>query len=137
MLQGTGYRHHGEAMKLWKTLPILLCTVLFVSATQAQQPSVKTQTRCGWFDNPTPGNASLFDREGEWTIGIQGGHQAEGEWPEFSDTQWVDTNGHHGHGCACLDVVASAQAHVIIRITAARAKALKVCRNDHALKEPD
>jgi hypothetical protein len=30
--------------------------------------------RCGWFDNPTSGNAWLYDRDGEWTVGIQGGH---------------------------------------------------------------
>jgi hypothetical protein len=123
-------------MKRGKTLLILFCTVLFASAAQAQQSPARTQTRCGWFDNPTPGNASLFDREGEWVIGIQGGHQAEGDWPEFSGAQWVESNGHHGHGCACLDVVASVRTHEIVRITAARAKALGTCRKDHALKEP-
>ncbi|HET7863945.1 MAG TPA: DUF4087 domain-containing protein, partial [Burkholderiaceae bacterium] len=40
----------------------------------AAQPAL----RCGWFDNPTPGNATLVDRDGEWTIGLQGGHQASG-----------------------------------------------------------
>jgi len=124
-------------MNDWKVLPILLCAVLVVSAAQAQASPAKTQTRCGWFDNPTPGNASLFDRDGEWVIGSQGGHQADGDWPEFSDAQWVDTNGHHGHGCACLDVVVSASTHEVMRITVARAKALAVCRRDSALKEPE
>jgi hypothetical protein len=127
----------GKAMNHWKALPILLCAVLFASAAQAQEPPAKTQTRCGWFDNPTPGNASLFDRDGEWVIGIQGGHQAEGDWPTFSDTQWVITNsGDHGHGCACMDAVVSARTHEVARITAARAKPLATCRRDHALKEP-
>jgi hypothetical protein len=123
-------------MNYWKVLPALLCSVLFAPATPAQQPS-QNQTRCGWFDNPTPGNASLFDRDGEWVIGIQGGPQADGDWPEFSDAQWVDTNGHHGHGCACLDVVVSARTHEVMQITTAHAKALAVCRRDRALKEPE
>jgi hypothetical protein len=124
-------------MTYWKALLIPLCAVLSVSAAPAQESPAKTRTRCGWFDNPTPGNASLFDRDGEWVIGIQGGHQADGDWPEFSDPQWVDTNGHHGHGCACLDVVVSASTHEVMRIATAHAKALAVCRRDRALKEPE
>jgi len=31
------------------------------------------ETRCGWFSNPTPANAWLWDREAEWIIGVQGG----------------------------------------------------------------
>jgi Protein of unknown function (DUF4087) len=46
------------------------------------------ETRCGWFSNPTPANASLFDRDGEWIIGVQGGYQAEGDWPDFEPGQW-------------------------------------------------
>jgi Protein of unknown function (DUF4087) len=34
--------------------------------------------RCGWFDNPSPSNAWLHDRDGAWSIGIQGSHQAKG-----------------------------------------------------------
>jgi hypothetical protein len=125
-------------MSNWKVPAILLCAVSCMSATRAQQPPSKAQTRCGWFDNPTPGNVSLFDRDGEWVIGIQGGHQAEGNWPEFGDTQWVITNsGDHGHGCACLTVVASMHTHEVTRITSARAKDLAVCRRDRTLKEPE
>src|SRR3712207_8863861 len=65
----------------------------------AAQESV---TRCGWFENPTPANGSLLDREAEWIVGVQGGHQAEGDWPSFGKGQWVETNGHYGYGCACL-----------------------------------
>jgi hypothetical protein len=32
--------------------------------------------RCGWFDNPSPSNASLYDKDGESTIAVQGGYQA-------------------------------------------------------------
>jgi hypothetical protein len=56
----------------------------------------KAETRCGWFSNPTPANASLYDRDDEWIIGVQGGHQADGDWPQFSAKQWVETNVHYG-----------------------------------------
>lgn len=62
------------------------------------------ETRCGWFSNPTPGNAWLTDRDGEWIVGTQGGAQADGDWPSFADSQWVATNGSYGYGCACMDV---------------------------------
>lgn len=66
-------------------------------ASHAPLTSV-SETRCGWFVNPTPANASLYDRDAEWIIGVQGGHQAEGDWPEFGSGQWVKTNGNYGHG---------------------------------------
>ena len=64
----------------------------------------KFENRCGWFENPTPGNAWLTDKDGEWLIGAQGGYQAEGDWAEFSDDQWVKTNGYYGYGCTCMQV---------------------------------
>lgn len=94
------------------------------------------EQRCGWFENPTPGNATLTDREGEWEIGVQGGHQADGDWPEFTDAQWVETNGHHGYGCACLSVRSDRQTHTVLSIARATAKPLTVCRGDKRLREP-
>lgn len=54
------------------------------------------ERRCDWFENPTPGNATLADREGRWEIATQGGQRAEGDRPDFSDAPWVETNAHHG-----------------------------------------
>lgn len=110
-----------------------LCPLASVSAAGR---TVRTQTLCGWFDNPTPGNAWLHDRSGEWTIGIQGGHQADGAWPEFSSSQWVPTNRSYGYGCACITGIASRDTREVIRIDAARAEPLSICRKDRALKEP-
>jgi hypothetical protein len=28
-------------------------------------PASAASVRCGWLDNPSPGNASLFDKDGE------------------------------------------------------------------------
>jgi hypothetical protein len=92
------------------------------------------ETRCGWFDNPTPANASLHDREDEWIISVQGGYQAEGDWPSFGPKQWVETNGHYGYGCACMSVVVDRESHHVVEIKSARARPLSACRRDKALK---
>jgi hypothetical protein len=91
--------------------------------------------RCGWFSNPTPANVSLFDRDGEWIIGVQGGHQAEGDWPQFTPQQWVETNGHYGYGCACLKVSVNHSKRRVIAIESARARALSACRRDPVLRK--
>ena len=91
--------------------------------------------RCGWFDNPTPGNAWLIDRDGEWTIGIQGGHQSEGPWPTFKPSQWVRTgSGNHGHGCACLKLQVDGDSFDVQRIVSSQPRPLAACRKDAALK---
>lgn len=94
--------------------------------------------RCGWFDNPTPSNVWLIDRDGEWTVSEQGGHQAEGDWPPFKGRQWVTSNGSYGHGCTCMRVTIVPGTRDIARIVSAQAKPLQQCRNDPALrgKEP-
>jgi hypothetical protein len=96
--------------------------------------TARAETRCGWFSNPTPANASLHDRDDEWVIGVQGGHQAEGDWPSFGPKQWVETNGHYGHGCACMRVRVDKETHRVLEIESARARPLSACRRDRALK---
>jgi hypothetical protein len=116
---------------------LLLATVAFVSGqpVTSDAPAVEQfETRCGWFSNPTPANASLYDREAEWIIGVQGGHQAEGDWPNFGPGQWVETNVHYGYGCACLRLRVNRETHKVIEIESARARPLAVCRRDRSLK---
>jgi hypothetical protein len=116
--------------------------LLFAAVALAARPKasavapagVAAETRCGWFSNPTPANASLHDREAEWIIGVQGGHQAEGDWPEFGPKQWVETNVHYGYGCACLSVEVDRESHHVLEIKSARARPLSACRRDRALK---
>lgn len=121
---------------------ILIASLLLAMALVAVYPSSlatptlqKSEMRCGWFSNPTPANASLFDRHGEWIIGVQGGHQAEGDWPAFSPQQWVETNGHYGYGCACLQVQVNRSTKKVIEIETAQARALSACRRDPALRK--
>lgn len=119
-------------------LRALLAATLFglALAPALAADTASTQRRCGWFENPTPGNATLTDRDGEWEIASQGGHQADGDWPEFSDTQWVETNGHHGYGCACMSVTVDRQSRTVLSVAKAAAKALIACRADKRLHEP-
>jgi hypothetical protein len=94
------------------------------------------ETRCGWFTNPTPANAWLYDRDGEWTIATQGGHQAEGDWPTFKPGQWVHRNGSdYGYGCACLQVSVDKKTREVLAIKSSQARSLGQCRRDPALKK--
>lgn len=106
------------------------------SNSSAKETGAKTEERCGWFENPTPGNAWLNDKDGEWLIGAQGGYQAEGDYPDIPDEQWVKTNINYGYGCACLRVTVDRAKKRIVKIVSSTAKPLAVCRKDKALKEP-
>lgn len=116
---------------------LLLASAVLVSgrANSPHMPAVEQfETRCGWFSNPTPANASLHDRDDEWIISVQGGYQAEGDWPSFKPGQWVETNGHYGHGCACLRLRVNRETHRVIEIESARARPLAACRRDRSLR---
>jgi hypothetical protein len=108
--------------------------LLGLSSVRAQQDGL--ETRCGWFSNPTPANAWLADKDGEWIIGVQGGRQADGDWPDFKPSEWVRTNGNYGYGCACLRVKVDRKTLDILEIKSAHARPLSACRKDRALKEP-
>ena len=136
-------RSAAVAVTLWAAL--LPCSAPAQPAHQSANINTNTNThanvgalenRCGWFHNPTPGNATLTDRDGEWEISTQGGFSAEGDWPGFTDTQWKQTNGHYGYGCACMKVVVDRSERRVLRIASATAKPLKVCRADKALGKP-
>lgn len=123
-------------------LMIVVCLLLVFAAPVSAQtgtpraPAVEQfETRCGWFSNPTPANASLHDRDDEWIISVQGGHQAEGDWPSFKSGQWVKTNGHYGHGCACLRLRVNRETYRVIEIESARARPLAACRRDRSLRK--
>ena len=120
--------------------PLTAILFLFsgIEYSGAAELAGKAEVRCGWFDNPTPGNASLIDRNGEWTISVQGEYEAKGQWPQFKDSHWVRTgNGSSGYGCVCMKVRSNAVSHKIVRILSAHAKPLSACRRDKTLKEPE
>ncbi len=111
----------------------LLLTVIMIISSMSQ--SNAAEKRCGWFHNPTPSNAWLIDRDAEWIISYQGGHQAEGDWPEFTESQWIKTNIHYAYGCACITAEVDHKTRYVKRILKANALDLSVCRKDKALKE--
>jgi hypothetical protein len=121
---------------------IFICCLLLVGAAfvSGQSHSTgnaeveKSEIRCGWFSNPTPSNASLHDRDAEWIISVQGGYQAEGDWPDFGPKQWIETNVHYGYGCACLRVRVDRETHRVIEIESAKPRPLSACRADRKLK---
>jgi hypothetical protein len=94
--------------------------------------------RCGWIQNPTPANWWLVDRDGEWILSAQGGHQAEGmeDMPDLSGEDWVETNGHYGYGCACLVLEADPATRRVNRIVSAGPRPLDQCRADRSLPKP-
>ncbi|MEI7868860.1 MAG: DUF4087 domain-containing protein [Candidatus Methylumidiphilus sp.] len=95
------------------------------------------ELRCGWFENSSPNNASLTDKDGEWTIAMQGGHIAKGDWPRFKKNQWIKTGvGSYGYGCACMKVTVNPESEEVVEIFQADSKPLSSCRQDKHLKEP-
>jgi hypothetical protein len=126
-----------KKMKLLKMVSILTIT-LAASPVFAADSELKTQTLCGWFVNSAPQEATLLDRSGEWVIGQQGGHQAEGDWLEFRTAQWADTNGgSYGYGCACIKGVVNTATKEVVSITSTKAQSLSVCKKDRTLPKPD
>ena len=94
---------------------------------------------CGYVENPTPGNWWLTDRSGQWIIGVQGGHQAAGDLPDFQLGRafWINVqpNG-YGYGCGCIDATVDTSSREVSTIYKATVQRLKVCRHDKALKKP-
>lgn len=65
------------------------------------------ETRCGWIQNPTPGNWWFTDADESWTIRTQGtpweplGMDRIGD---ISAGEYRKSNGNYGYGCACAEV---------------------------------
>lgn len=113
---------------------ILLAALTLISLNAA----AATQNRCGYIENPTPGNYSLIDSAGEWIIAVQGGHQAEGNVAaprSANDPEVVLTNGNYGYWCGCVTATVDAQEKKILKIKASRMLALKTCLQDRKLNQ--
>ncbi len=105
----------------------------------ASSPTYAAERRCGWVQNPTPGNWWLVDRIGEWTIMTQGETGPKGmdqNMPDMSTNGWVETNGPHGYGCGCMTVETNRKTMRITRIINATPIPLRKCRADRALPKP-
>lgn len=117
-------------------LPLLVSLWLLSPAQAAPKVRAAPFTlRCGWLDNPTPGNFSLRDRDGEWVLAEQGGYEARGMdlIPDLSGNEFVEINGPHGYACACIQASVDVETHRVLEIKRVKQRLLKVCLGDPGL----
>ena len=97
-----------------------------------------SETRCGWLQNPTPGNYWLRDSETEWIASAQGGYEAKGmdNIPDLSVRDYVRTNGSYGYACVCMNVSVDRATSRIVSIESVTQKRLDDCRRDPKLPRP-
>ena len=94
------------------------------------------ETRCGWLENPSPANTWLIDKDGSWTITMQGMVFIDDESEEqlshafANDNEFVRTNRDYGFSCACLTVDTDKKAHKIKKIYKGKPLLLKNCLED-------
>ncbi|MGV3548738.1 DUF4087 domain-containing protein [Rhizobium sp.] len=107
--------------------------VLFSVATTAV-----AENRCGWVQNPTPGNWWLTDADGQWTIMTQGSYEAPGmdAIGDISAGDYIANNGNYGYACGCMNVDTDGEG-VITRIYSFRQLSIAKCENDSALPSPE
>ena len=104
----------------------------------ASQCPVLAEERCGWLENPTPGNWWLKDAHALWIIATQGGPSAQGieKLARPTPDRFVAANGQYGYWCACLSGSFDVHAQALTRIDKASTSPLSVCRDDKALPAP-
>lgn len=93
------------------------------------------ETRCGWIDNPTPGNWWLTDADGPWTLATLGGDAIPGmeHVPDMTAGEWVSRNGNHGYGCACALLVTRSTDRKVLMIGWVKQLSLQTCNSDPKL----
>jgi hypothetical protein len=97
------------------------------------------ERRCGWYENPTPGNLSLADKDGSWSITSQmqaNGKDAEGleHLPDLHEKARIATqpNG-YGYACVCLIVETNAAEKRVVKVISGKALPLARCMSDKSL----
>ncbi len=95
------------------------------------------EKRCGWLENPTPGNLWLIDADAEWIISTQGVGFADEKsmehMPKIDEKEFVRTNGYYGFSCVCLDVKTSKAESRILKVYKGKQLLLKQCLEDPAI----
>lgn len=119
-----------------KTLAISIAAATMLCMTAAQ---TFAENRCGWLENPTPGNYWLKDRDATWIISAQGGYEAGGMEMigDLSAGDYVATNGNYGYACACMEVMTDSENSRITMIHSFRQLAISKCSKDSALPDPE
>ncbi|MBN8632250.1 MAG: DUF4087 domain-containing protein [Rhodobacterales bacterium] len=92
----------------------MLRTLLVAAAIAATLPAqAQTTLRCGWYHNPTPGNAILQDADDQWWLSRQGNAPVPGFEDAYTTTfdnrlrfDYADeTTDGYGYSCACAEGV--------------------------------
>jgi len=114
-------------------------TLLSVATLLIGTSLANAEDRCGWVENPTPGNYYLSDRDGRWEISAQGGYEAEGMdmIGDLSAGDYRTTNGYHGYACGCMAVKSDMDSMRIAVIDSFTQKPLADCDADPNLILPD
>ncbi len=96
--------------------------------------AISAEKRCGWLENPTPGNLWLIDADAEWIISTQGiGFADEASMdhiPKIDDKEFVRTNGYYGFSCVCLSVKTDKARSKIMKVYSGQQLLLKQCLED-------
>ena len=98
---------------------------------------MSAEKRCGWLENPTPGNLWLIDSESEWTLSIQGrgfiNEDSMENMPAIDQNEFVRTNGYYGFSCACLNVKTDKKNSEILEVYGGEQLLLKQCLEDPSI----
>jgi hypothetical protein len=116
----------------------LIFTILFIMLSASASAG---EYRCGWLENPTPGNIWLTDSVASWTISTQGGYQIKDKYlkllPKTHDNEFVRTNGHYGYSCACINMKTDKKTKRVSKIySKGKSLLLKQCLEDRNLGYP-
>lgn len=123
---------------------LLLLTLALLSAPALVSAK---ENRCGWIQNPTPGNYWLDDRDGMWVLMTQGSDEEPlgmENFPDISTGDYVASNGNYGYTCGCIEAETERsrdpQDSATGRITAiygVKLLPLKKCLADRSLPKPE
>lgn len=117
-----------------KNLSLLIFVFVYSTLVRA-----KSELRCGWYENPSPGHSWLKDKDARWMVLEQGVFAAQGLVPDFKKAgakTFVNAGAGFGYGCVCLKVKVDSKNKRITQIDSVKIKKLNDCRSDENLTEP-
>lgn len=123
---------------------ILISATLALAGTSALSAK---ENRCGWIQNPSPGNYWLDDGEGSWILVTQGSEMEPlgmENMPDFTVGDFVQTNGYYGYACGCIEAETERSSEFgdsflgrISAIYGVEQLPISQCRADKALPDPE
>jgi hypothetical protein len=127
--------------------PKTIALITLLAAALAAPALAASETRCGWYHNPTPANVILEDADGQWWLSMQGSAPASGfedaYTTDFDNRLRIDHAGQetqsYGYSCACAEGVfdmARGQYENVVSISRLTEIPLSRCEQDPALPPP-